>query len=56
MSHLTFTMLTALLLAAAMAMLENRSSRQRLYVAARVFATCAVATVAGGWLMRFIHG
>jgi hypothetical protein len=56
MSHLTFTALTALLLAAGLAMLENRSPRQRLSVTARVFATCAVSTVAGGWLMHFIHG
>jgi hypothetical protein len=56
MSHLAFATLTALLLAAALAMLENRSPRQRLYAAARVFATCAVSTIAGGWLMHFIHG
>jgi hypothetical protein len=56
MPHLAFTVLTALMLAAAMAALDNRSPRERLGVAARFFAQCMIAIVAGGWLMRFIHG
>jgi hypothetical protein len=56
MPHLIFTMLTGLLLAAAMSALDNRSPRERLRVLARVFAQCMIAIVAGGWLMHFIHG
>ena len=56
MSHLVFMMLTALLLAAARAALDNRSPRERLHVAAGLFVNCMIAIVAGGWLMHFIHG
>lgn len=56
MSHLAFTILTALLLAAAMSAIGNRSPRERLRAAGRAFAECMVAIVAGGWLMHFIHG
>jgi hypothetical protein len=56
MPHWGFTLLTALMLAAALAMLEDRSPRERLRVGARVFCTCAIAVVGGGWIMHFIHG
>ena len=56
MPHLTFTLLAAVLLSMAMAMVENRSPRERLYVAARVLFCCAVTTLGGSWLMRLIHG
>lgn len=56
MPHLVFTMLIALLLAAARAALDNRSPRERLNLAAGVFVNCMIAIVAGGWLMHFIHG
>jgi len=56
MSHPAFTLLAAVMLAAAMAMLEDRSPRERLYAAARVFLCCAVSIVGGGWLMFLIHG
>lgn len=56
MPHLIFTLLAALLLATAMAMVEDRSPRERLYAAARVFFCCVVATVGGSWLMRLIVG
>ena len=56
MSHPTFTLLAAFLVAISMAAVEDRTPRERLYAAARIFFSC-VATVAGGaWLMRLIHG
>ena len=56
MSHLTYTLLVAVLLSAVMALLGNRSLRERLCVAAYVFLCCAAATVAGSWGMYWIHG
>jgi hypothetical protein len=56
MPHPIFTLLAALLLALAMAMLEDRTTRERLYVAARVLLCCALSMAGGGWLMRLIHG
>ena len=56
MSHPTFTLLAAVLLSIAMAMMEHRSPRERLYVAMRVFFCCALTTVGGSWMMHLIHG
>ncbi len=56
MSHPLYTLLMAVLLSFAMAMLDQRSVRERLCVAVRMFAWCAVAVVGGGWLMHLIHG
>ena len=56
MTHPVFTLLTAVLLAAAMTMLENRAPRERLCVAARFFFWCVASAAGGGWLMRLIHG
>jgi hypothetical protein len=56
MPHPLFTFLTAVLLAVAMAMVDDRTPRQRLLAAGRVLLICAVVTVGGGWLMRLIHG
>ena len=56
MPHLVFTMFTATLLSGGMAMVEDRSTRQRLYAAVRCFFTCAMTVVGGSWLMRLIHG
>lgn len=56
MPHPTFTLLTAVLLSMAMAMMEDRSPRERIYVAARVFFCCAMTTIGGSWLMHLIHG
>jgi len=55
MPHLAFTLLTAVFLAIALALPEDRSPRQRLHAAARMFACCVSAVVAGGWLMYLIH-
>jgi MFS superfamily sulfate permease-like transporter len=56
MSHPTFTLLAAVLISISMAMVEHRSTRERLYVAARVFFCCALTTLCGGWFMSLIHG
>lgn len=56
MPHPLFTLLTAILLSLGLAMLEDRSPRERLYVAVRVFLCCAVVTLGGSRLMQLIHG
>jgi len=56
MPHPIFTLLTAFLLSIALAIVEDRSPRERLYVAVRVFACCVMSLVGGGWVMRLIHG
>jgi len=56
MPHPIFTLLAAFLLSVAIAMVEHRSLRERLYVAARVFLCCAMTTLGGSWVMRLIHG
>jgi len=56
MSHLTFTTLCALLLALAFAAVENRTPRERVYVAVRVFLCSMFGVVAGSWTMLLIHG
>ena len=42
MTHPLFTLLTAVMLSLAMAMLELEPPRERLYAAARVFLCCAM--------------
>ena len=56
MPHPAFTLLAAVLLSMAMATVEDRAPRERLYVAIRVFFCCAMTTLGGGWLMYLIHG
>ena len=56
MPHLEFTLLMAVLLSVVLALLGNRSLRERLYVATYIFLCCALATVAGSWGMYLIHG
>ena len=56
MPHTMFTLLTAGLVSAALAMAEDRTPVQRVWAAVRVFAGCAIAIVGGGWIMRLIHG
>jgi hypothetical protein len=51
-----FTLLVALLLSVALALLGHRSARERLCVAAYVFAACVFTTIAGSWAMFLIHG
>ena len=56
MSHPMFTLAASVALAAALAAVEDRTPRERAYVAARVFCGCVLAVFAGGWMMFFIHG
>ncbi len=56
MPHPLFTLFAALLLAAAWAMLDTRSLRERLNAGIRVILGCVAAVIGGGWLMRLIHG
>ena len=56
MPHLPFTLLMAVLLSSAMALIGSRSLRERLYVATYLLLCCAVTTVAGSWVMYLIHG
>jgi hypothetical protein len=55
MPHLIYTLLSAILLAAVESLVGKRTSRERLYRAAYMFASCMVAVVAGGWIMFLIH-
>jgi hypothetical protein len=56
MAHPLFTLLAAVILSAAFAMVEDRTPRERLYAAARMLLCCGATIFAGGWLMRLIHG
>ena len=56
MSHLPFTLLLAVLLSVAQALLGRRSLADRLYLATYSFLCCGVAVVAGSWVMYLIHG
>ncbi|HTP30890.1 MAG TPA: hypothetical protein VMJ75_01880 [Candidatus Acidoferrales bacterium] len=56
MSHPIFTLLCALLVACVMAAMENRTPRERGWVAARTFVYCVAAVIAGSWLMHAVHG
>jgi hypothetical protein len=55
-AHPYFTLLTAILLAAGLALVEDRTPRQRLVAAARMLGWCLVSVAGGVWLMRLIHG
>ena len=56
MTHLSFALFTALMLSFAMAATERRSPRERFAAAAATFFRCMAFTVAGGWLMFWVHG
>ena len=56
MSHPAFTLLAAVLLAAATSLPGNRSLRERLCAGAYIFLCCVAGTVAGSWAMYLIHG
>jgi len=56
MSHFPFTLLLAVLIAVATALLGNRSARDRVYHAAYLVLSCLIATLAGSWIMYLIHG
>jgi hypothetical protein len=56
MTHLTFTLLVAILLSVVLSLLGNRRLRERVNAAIYIFLTCAAATVAGSWTMYLLHG
>ena len=56
MTHPMFTVVSAGLLAAALALVEDRTPRERAYVAARMFLGCVAGVAVGAWLMRLFHG
>jgi hypothetical protein len=56
MPHPIFTLFSASLVAAAMAMLENRTPRERLYAGVRMFCSCMATVIGGSWVMHLIHG
>jgi len=56
MTHLTYTLWLALLVAAAMAMLGDRTHRERVYVAVYWFCSAMASVVAGAWIMHWAHG
>jgi len=56
MPHLLFTLLMAVLLSSAMALIGRRSLRERLYVATYLLLCCAVTTLVGSWGMYLVHG
>ena len=55
MSHLTFSLLMAVLVAGAAAAPGKREAAERAYVATYVFLGCVTSTFAVGWLMHFVH-
>jgi hypothetical protein len=56
MSHSMFTLFSATLVSAVTAAMDNRTLRQRGWVAARTFVYCVGAVAGGSWLMHAIHG
>jgi hypothetical protein len=56
MSHLSYTLLMALLISGAVAVPGKRSARERAYVATYTFLACMASIFAGGWFMRLVHG
>jgi hypothetical protein len=56
MPHPIFTLFLAFMLASAFAAIEDRTRRERLYVAIRFFLGCLASVVGGDWMMRLIHG
>jgi hypothetical protein len=56
MSHPTWTLLVALLVAIATALPGDRPTRERPGAAAYTFLSCTVVVFSGSWLMYWIHG
>jgi hypothetical protein len=56
MSHLAFSLLIAVLISVATALVGNRPARERVYHAAYQLLSCVIAIVAGSWIMYLIHG
>jgi hypothetical protein len=56
MTHLPYTLLLALLIAAAMALVGDRRGRERLYLGIYWFCSAMASVVAGAWIMHWVHG
>ncbi len=56
MSHPAYTVLFALLLATAMALVGDRAGRQRVYLAVYWFCSAMASVAAGAWIMHWVHG
>lgn len=56
MPHPTFTLLVAVLVSSAMALIGSRSLRERVYAATYLLLCCGVTTLVGSWVMYVIHG
>ena len=56
MNHPAYTLLLALLIAAALSLEGDRPVRQRVYAGIYLFVSAVICVVAGGWLMYWIHG
>lgn len=56
MSHPAYTLLFAVLLSAAIALIGDRPVRDRVYASIYHLVCCAAAVFTGAWLMRWIHG
>jgi len=55
-SHLTCTLLLAVLVSAATALPGDRAARDRACAAAYTFVSCTLIVFGGSWLMFWIHG
>jgi hypothetical protein len=56
MSHFTFTLFCAALVAGVTAATEDRPLRERGWLATRTFVYCVAAVGGGSWLMHAVHG
>jgi hypothetical protein len=56
MSHPALVLLESTVIAAALALFDRRTARERLYYGIYTFLSFAGVTLAGGWLMHCIHG
>ena len=56
MPHLAYTLLVALALSVALALIGNRSLPERLHAATYRFLCFAASTLAVSWIMRLVHG
>ena len=56
MAHLPYTVLVAVLLSSAMALIGNRPWRERLDAAVYSLLCCAITTLVGSWVMYLVHG
>jgi NO-binding membrane sensor protein with MHYT domain len=56
MPHFLLTALMACFVSCAIAMLERRNRRERVYRAGYLWFCCLASVIGGSWVMHFIHG